>query len=307
MATSHSEKSLELKVGAFVLAGLAVLAALVVQFGRLGEGFKTYYGLTVRFPDASGLLKGSDVLLAGAKIGRVSGGPRLVQVGQGVEVPLRIYDYVKIPAESKFTVGSSGLLGDRFVAVTMPPGQPSGYIAKNSMIEGTRETGLDDLTREGGLLVNDLRATVQNVNATITRLNDQALSPENMENLKTSVEHLSTATAALSEASKKADGVLEKSDSAMGSAKKAADDVQLAIADARKTIQSATEVIREASDGKGLLPTLLTNQELAKDLRALVSNLRTHGVLFYRDSAAKAEAKAAAERPQSTPRRSGGR
>ena len=307
MATSHSEKSLELKVGAFVLAGLAVLAALVVQFGRLGEGFKTYYGLTVRFPDASGLLKGSDVLLAGAKIGRVSGGPRLVQVGQGVEVPLRIYDYVKIPAESKFTVGSSGLLGDRFVAVTMPPGQPSSYVAKDSMIEGTRETGLDDLTREGGLLVNDLRATVQNVNATITRLNDQALSPENMENLKASVEHLSTATAALSEASKKADGVLEKSDSAMGSAKKAADDVQLAIADARKTIQSATEVIREASDGKGLLPTLLTNQELAKDLRALVSNLRTHGVLFYRDSAAKAEAKAAVERPQNTPRRSGGR
>lgn len=307
MATSHSDKSLELKVGAFVLAGLAILAALVVQFGRLGEGFKTYYGLTVRFPDASGLLKGSDVLLAGAKIGRVSGGPRLVQVGQGVEVPLRIYDYVKIPAESKFTVGSSGLLGDRFVAVTMPPGQPSSYVAKDSMIEGTRETGLDDLTREGGLLVNDLRATVQNVNATITRLNDQALSPENMENLKASVEHLSTATAALAEASKKADSVLEKSDSAMGSAKKAADDVQLAIADARKTIQSATEVIREASDGKGLLPTLLTNQELAKDLRALVSNLRTHGVLFYRDSAAKAEAKAAAERPQSTPRRSGGR
>ena len=307
MAISHSDKSLELKVGAFVLAGLAILAALVVQFGRLGEGFKTYYGLTVRFPDASGLLKGSDVLLAGAKIGRVSGGPRLVQVGQGVEVPLRIYDYVKIPAESKFTVGSSGLLGDRFVAVTMPPGQPSSYVAKDSMIEGTRETGLDDLTREGGLLVNDLRATVQNVNATITRLNDQALSPENMENLKASVEHLSTATAALSEASKKADGVLEKSDSAMGSAKKAADDVQLAIADARKTIQSATEVIREASEGKGLLPTLLTNQELAKDLRALVSNLRTHGVLFYRDSAAKAEAKAAAERPQNTPRRSGGR
>jgi phospholipid/cholesterol/gamma-HCH transport system substrate-binding protein len=307
MVTSHSERSLELKVGAFVLAGLGILAALVVQFGRLGEGFKTYYGLTVRFSDASGLLKGSDVLLAGAKIGHVSGGPRLVQAVQGVEVPLRIYDYVKIPAESKFTVGSSGLLGDRFVAVAMPPGQPSSYIAKGSMIEGTRETGLDDLTREGGLLVNDLRATVQNVNTTITRLNDQALSPENMENLKASVEHLSEATAALAESSKKMDGVLDKSDATMASAKKAADDVQLAIADARKTIQAATDVIREAADGKGLLATLLTNQELAKDLRALVSNLRTHGVLFYRDSAAKAEAKAAAERPRNTPRRSGGR
>ncbi len=66
-----------------------------MQFGRLGEGIKTYYGLTVHFADASGLLKGSDVLLGGAKVGRVSGPPRLVTSGRGVDVPLRIYDYVR--------------------------------------------------------------------------------------------------------------------------------------------------------------------------------------------------------------------
>ena len=61
------------------------------------------------------LLKGSDVLLAGARIGKVAGGPRLVREGDGVAVPLKIYDYVKVPEGTKFTVGSSGLLGDRFV------------------------------------------------------------------------------------------------------------------------------------------------------------------------------------------------
>ena len=303
MATVQSEKTLELKVGAFVLAGLAVLAALVVQFGRVGEGFKTYYGLTVKFPDASGLLKGSDVLLAGAKIGRVSGGPRLVQSGEGVEVPLRIFDYVKIPDGSKFTVGSSGLLGDRFVAVAMPPGLPESYIAKNSVIEGTRETGLDDLTREGGFLVSDLRTAVQNVNNTISRLNSEALSDVNLLHLKMSVENLNTATAALAQSTQKIDGVIEKAGGTMDSTKKAADDVQVAIADARKTIQAATEVIQQATSGKGAFPMLLTNQEVAKDLRALVSNLRAHGVLFYRDSAAKEEARAAAEREQNAPRR----
>lgn len=303
MATVQSEKTLELKVGAFVLAGLAVLAALVVQFGRVGEGFKTYYGLTVRFPDASGLLKGSDVLLSGAKIGRVSGGPRLVQSGEGVEVPLRIFDYVNIPAGSKFTVGSSGLLGDRFVAVSMPPGPPENYIAKNSVIEGTRETGLDDLTREGGFLVSDLRAAVQNVNATITRLNTEALSEVNLLHLKMSVENLDTATTALAQSTQKIDGVIEKAGGTMDSTKKAAEDVQVAIADARKTIQAATEVIQQATSGKGAFAALLTNQDLAKDLRALVSNLRAHGVLFYRDSAAKEEARAAAEREQNAPRR----
>lgn len=305
---ADSERGLEFKVGAFVFVGLAVLAALVVQFGRVGEGFKTYYALTIQFPDASGLLKGSDVLLAGAKIGRVSDGPRLTRGGHGVDVPLRIYDYVKIPTASKFTVGSSGLLGDRFVAVTMPQGEPAGYLSKGATIAGARETGLDDLTREGGALVSDLRGTVQNINSTITRLNEQVLSSGNMDNLKASVEHLNQATGALAESSKKIDGVLEKADATMGSSKKAADDLQIAIADARKTIQAATQVMREATTGKGLLATLLTNQELANDLHALVSNLRAHGILFYRDSAAKADARAADGRGQTAPpRKSGGR
>ena len=253
---NQGDNKLALKVGAFVVVGLAVLAGLVVQFGRIGEGLKTYYPMTVRFPDASGLLKGSDVLLAGAKIGRVSGGLRLARSGQGVEVPLRIFDYVRIPVGSKFSVGSSGLLGDRFVSVTIPLGEPKEFIPKDSTIEGTRETGLDDLTREGGFVMSDLRVAVQNVNTTLDRLNQEALSPENMRNLKASVENLSSATASLSESSKKIDGVLQTADATMGSAKKAADEVQTAVTDARKTIQSATQVMQEATHGKGLLATL---------------------------------------------------
>jgi phospholipid/cholesterol/gamma-HCH transport system substrate-binding protein len=289
---NRHERGLEFKVGAFVFIGLALLGALVVQFGRLGEGLRTYYPLTVRFNDASGLLKGSDVLLAGAKIGKVSGGPRMVREGQGVDVPLKIYDYIKVPEGTKFTVGSSGLLGDRCVNVTMPPGQPKAYLRPNAYITGARETGIDDLTREGGALVTDLRGTVQKIDVAATRLSQDTLSPANMENLKSSMAHLNEATGALAESSKKLDGVIEQADSTMESAKKAADNLQNAIGDARKVIRSATE-------GKGLLAALLTNQELANDLHALISNLRAHGVLFYRDSAAKIETKTP-EQPKPT-------
>ncbi len=51
-------------------------------------------------------------------------------------------------------------------------------------------------------------------------------------------------------------------------------------------------MLREATQGKGLIATLLNNQELANDLHALITNLRAHGVLFYRDTAAKIETKA---------------
>lgn len=289
------DRGLELKVGLFVFLGLLVLAALVVQFGRVGEGFKTYYPLTVRFPDASGLLKGSDVLLAGAKIGRVSGAPQIVQSGIGVKVPLRIFDYVKIPEASKFIVGSSGLLGDRYVLVIPPAGEHRGAIAADAVVEGTRETGLDDLTRDGTLLIQDLRNTVQNINTTVTGVREGVFSGESMQNFRSSMEHLNQATGSLAESAKKVDGVVEKAKSAMESAdatmqsgKKAADDVQLAVADARKTIQGATQIMREASGGKGLLATLLNNPEVSRNLEALISNLRSHGILFYRDSAAKA-------------------
>jgi phospholipid/cholesterol/gamma-HCH transport system substrate-binding protein len=281
---NRHERGLEFKVGIFVFVGLAMLGALLVQFGRLGEGFKTYYPLTVRFSNASGLLKGSDVLLAGARIGKVAGGPRLVREGAGVAVPLKIYDYVKVPEGTKFSVGSSGLLGDRFVVVTPPLGQPKAYLPPNAYIDGTRETGIDDLTREGGALVTDLRGTVQKIDTTVNRLNQETLSSANMENLKSSMEHLNQATGALAESSKKLDGVIGQADSTMASAKKAADNLQNAIADTRKVLQSATQ-------GKGLVATLLNDQQLANDLHALITNLRAHGVLFYRDSATTTQTK----------------
>src|SRR5213594_2404415 len=281
---NRHERGLEFKVGIFVFVGLAMLGALLVQFGRLGEGFKTYYAITVRFDDASGLLKGTDVLLSGARIGKVADGPRLVREGGGVAVPLKIYDYVKVPEGSKFTVGSSGLLGDRFVNVVMPPGQPKAFLAPNTHISGVRETGIDDLTREGGALVTDLRGAVQKIDTTVNRLNQDTLSSANMENLKSSMEHLNQATGALAESSKKLDGVIEQADSTMASAKEAADNLQNAIADTRKVVRSATQ-------GKGLVAALLNDQQLANDLHALITNLRAHGILFYRDSAAKTEAK----------------
>jgi ABC-type transporter Mla subunit MlaD len=208
----------------------------------------------------------------------------MVREGQGVDVPLKIYDYIKVPEGSKFTVGSSGLLGDRFVNVVMPPGQPKAFLAPNTYISGARETGIDDLTREGGALVKDLRGTVQKIDTTVNRLNQDTLSPANMENLKSSMEHLNQASGALAQSSKKLDGVIEKADSTMGSAKKAADNLQNAIGDARAALRSATQ-------GKGLVAALLNDQQLANDLHALITNLRAHGVLFYRDTAAKIETK----------------
>jgi ABC-type transporter Mla subunit MlaD len=166
-------------------------------------------------------------------------------------------------------------------------GKATSYIAGGARVEGTRERGLDDLTKESGALIKDLRGTIAKIDTAVTRLNDQALSQTNMDHLKETFENLSKTSAAFSESSKKIDGVITKADATMGSAKEAADKLQLAAGDAGKTIQSAGRIMSQATSGNGLLAMLLTNEEVASNLRALISNLRTHGVLFYRDSAAR--------------------
>src|SRR5207248_3224375 len=93
-----------------------------------------------------------------------------------------------------------------------PTGTPSGYIPKDTFIDGTRESGFDDLTRQGNELVGDVRTTVK-------KLNEETLSAQNLENLKASLQHLNQATTALAESSKKLDGVIEQTDSTMVSAK----------------------------------------------------------------------------------------
>jgi ABC-type transporter Mla subunit MlaD len=152
------------------------------------------------------------------------------------------------------------------------------------------------------VLLTDLATTVKNVNATVSRFNEQALSPANMKDLQSSMEHLNAATGALAESSKKMDAVVEKAGNTMGSAKQAADDLQKAIVDARQTIRSTNDLLKEASHGHGLLATLLTNRQLAADLEALVTNLRRHGVLFYHDSAAPTQTEVSRPPRRETPR-----
>ena len=84
-----------------------------------------------------------------------------------------------------------------------------------------------------------------------------------------------------------ADSKTKQPDNNAAAAKEAADKFQVAAGDASKTIQAAGRVMSQATSGHGLLAMLLTNEEVAQNLRALIANLRSHGVLFYRDSAAK--------------------
>lgn len=254
------DSRIETKVGFFVLLGLVVVATTVVYFGRLGQGLQKFYDLQVDFPNASGLLAGSDVLLGGARIGYVAKQPRVLPAMQGVAVELKIQDNVVLPSESRFIIGSSGLLGNRFVDVLVDPkADLEKRLEPGAIVQGQRETGIEDLTRESSEMLADIRKAVNTINTALDRLNQTALSEQSLDDLRATIANMKTGSAGFTEIGK------------------ASKDLEAAAADARK-------ILSTARTGSGVLPLLLNDRQTASDLRAILSNVRRHGVLWYKDS-----------------------
>jgi len=282
---TSEDRATQTKVGIFILIGLITIGLMVVYFGRLGEGVRHYYNLRVEFSNASGLIRGAEVLLAGAKIGRVVSEPVILPDMNGVYVNLRIFDDVKIPSASEFAIGSSGLLGDKYVVINLKENaKASPPIEPGTTLQGANDAGgLGGMAEDAGALVAELRTTVGNVNSVVKKLDDGILNAEGIASLQATLKNLQTTSSSLAVASAKVDKVVANADVAiqsgkgtMDSAKKAADELQRALADIRA-------LLREVRSGQGALGTLISNRETAENIKALVANLRRYGILWYRD------------------------
>ncbi len=295
--TPEQEKRIRIRVGFFTLVGLLIIGSMVTYFGRLGEGIKKFYPIRVEYPNASGLLKGADVLMAGAKVGSVAEGPFIMEDGRGVFVGLKIYEGIPIPEGSTFTIGSSGLLGDRFVDITMKPVEKETkpeLLKSGATVIGKRESGMSELASEGGLMLSDIREAVQKINQSAGRVNEHLLTEETLREFSQAVSNLNSTTESLtgsarqldqilSDTSKKIDVLLadaseavKEGKSAMSSASAAAGEIKVASGDLRK-------IVGDARKGKGIIGVLLNDEQAANNLRALIANLRKHGILWYKD------------------------
>ena len=105
----------ETVIGA-VLVAIAVLFIALI-YTRTGSGGLSGYEIQARLNKVDGMAVGTDVRLAGVKIGSVSDltlDPRTYLV----TVHMNIRNDVKVPDDSSLLVTSSGLLGASYLAIT---------------------------------------------------------------------------------------------------------------------------------------------------------------------------------------------
>ncbi|MFW8593348.1 outer membrane lipid asymmetry maintenance protein MlaD [Cribrihabitans neustonicus] len=111
----------EVIAGAAVLAAAAAFAIYAGQASGLSSGGESY-PLSASFRSLEGVGVGTDVRLAGVKIGTVTG-VELNPETFRADTSFTVKDGIEIPDDSAVVISSEGLLGGNFVEI-MPGGSP---------------------------------------------------------------------------------------------------------------------------------------------------------------------------------------
>jgi phospholipid/cholesterol/gamma-HCH transport system substrate-binding protein len=129
--------NLELIVGIFVLLGLACLAYLAINLGKMeiyGQGYQIY----AIFDNVSGLKTGGTVEVAGVEVGQVNS-IQLTPLYQA-RVGLILKYGLKVHDDAIASVRTKGIIGDKFIKLS--PGSSEKLIPVGGKIFNT-ESGID--------------------------------------------------------------------------------------------------------------------------------------------------------------------
>jgi phospholipid/cholesterol/gamma-HCH transport system substrate-binding protein len=129
-----SENRLEIAVGGVVLALAVGFAVFLAQSTGLSRSSSSY-PISASFRSAEGISVGTDIRLAGVKIGTISD-LKLNSETYRAESILSVRNDVRIPDDSALAVTSEGLLGGSFIEVI--PGASFDYLEAGDEIIDTQ-------------------------------------------------------------------------------------------------------------------------------------------------------------------------
>ncbi len=251
--------SLEARVGAFVLLGLAFLGLAILLLGNYTFGQR--YIVYVTFKDAANLAKQAPVKLSGVQVGNVQ---ELALSGRLAKAELAIRKGVPLYRDAVFTVGSTGIIGSKYLDITQ--GSPaSGLIEPGETVAGVEsvpldkevanalekvEKLLDDLegtNQHGQTLTENLRDTVRNIRELTANLNDlMAASKPHLEKAMRQTDEISSKLDQLLDHSNKLVASLNTTEGTVGTLlhdKKVKEDVKQTVTSVKQAAGTVNQVL----------------------------------------------------------------
>lgn len=149
----------EAKVGAFTIIGIVLFVVGILFVGKVDVFGKPQMTITGDFEQVNGLKNGNQVKFSGVAIGTVSD---IEITPKGVVVSMKVDDNTKIPSDSRFTLGSDGFLGDKFIQIS--PGSSKVYLHDGDAVKGEGVDAMDKAMHSAQKLMAGTEQMLQSIN-----------------------------------------------------------------------------------------------------------------------------------------------
>lgn len=161
------DRKLSIGVGLFVLVGLALFAVAVLSLTAQRGPFTRRFTLFAQFQNVQGLIDGAPVRLAGKDVGVVES-VRFAPAG-AEQLPIRVQMRVdasvrdRVRADSRATIGTIGLLGDKYIELSMGSAEAS-ELADGAEIATATPLDPADVMQKGTQALDGIAMLATNLN-----------------------------------------------------------------------------------------------------------------------------------------------
>lgn len=191
------QASTNVKAGAFTILALAVFAVAIFTIGSRRQLFEDQYTLRTSFANIAGLATAAPVRLAGQDVGVVEEIRFHEDLAvKRVQVTLKVNRSVqdRIRSDSKASIETAGLLGDKYVAITMG-GLDARILENGEFIDPVDPIDLGAAVARGTKVLDTLASISENVDVTIKEFRESGAlldledSFASLKNIIASIEH----------------------------------------------------------------------------------------------------------------------
>ena len=283
MASNKNIGFSQLRVGIFVLFGLAVLAFLILNSTGDFNPFEEKLRLKARFAAADGLREGSEVQLAGVRIGEVSevnllppDSPEEAKVEAVLIVDQElngrpITERIRTDSTAQL-IATSILANDKMINIT-PGTQKGSAVAENHILESREAISINQLTQTGNELLEQINKLSIPANEILNKANQGEGTLGRVINDESLYKNLDTAVAETRLTVVKLQTTLDKVNRGEGSAGKLLNDPEL-YNSLNRTIGQLEGISQDLRAGRGTAGKFLTDDAVYNETRAAISDLR---------------------------------
>jgi phospholipid/cholesterol/gamma-HCH transport system substrate-binding protein len=264
-----------IRVGIFFLLGMGLIYTVYMVIGDKGIQRADGYRLTAEFNTLRTLTPGSEVRMAGVRIGQVT----LTELAGGRgRITIAIDPEVQIPADSSASIAMASLLGQSYISLAY--GQSATYLQPGDAIATVEGADFNDVLSQIGDLGDQISSIAEGfsglggeeLNDLISNLN--ALVVDNRERFDTIMGNLESISVKLNNG----EGTLGKlinEDDLYADLMTVVGDFKGASAEFESTLGDLGSLVDTVKAGEGTLGRLLVGEELADSLQQTISNLQT--------------------------------